>query len=225
MKEKLRKVLESDDLEAAVSLAREDRKTLTQLVRLAYDKETLVGRRAVKAVGLIAKALVQQDVQFLREQVRRLLWSLNDESGGIGWAAPELIGEIISADPEEFKEFISPLTTAYDAEERIFRPGIVYALSRIADKSPELAAVYQRVIISSLVDVEPATRFYGLELVSKTWQKARERGIWSEEYSNKVKDVVRHLKSDSRDAWIFQNSDFSVRGVGEKAIEVYKKLI
>lgn len=225
MREKLRKILESNDLKAAVSLAREDRKVLSQLVRLAYDKETLVGRRAIKTVGLIAKALVQQDVQFLREQVRRLLWSLNDESGGIGWAAPELIGEIISADPEAFTEFISPLTMAYDTEERTFRPGIVYALSRIADKSPELAAIYQRVIISSLVDVEPVTRFYGLELVSKTWQKARAGGIWSEEYSNKIKDVVRRLESDSRDVWIFQNGNFIVMGVGEKAIEVYKKLI
>jgi len=90
--------LESNDLDAIVTSTKNDKKTISQLVRLAYDKDTLVGWRAIKAAGLAARELVKTAPDFLRETCRKLLWSLTDESGGIGWSAPELLGEIVCAD-------------------------------------------------------------------------------------------------------------------------------
>lgn len=225
MKNTIRIAVESNDLEAVAAMAERDKKAVSILVRMAYDKETVTAWRAIKSVGLIAQRMVDREPEFLREQVRKLLWSLNDESGGIGWAAPELIGEIISANPPLFRDMISPLTTAFDAEERTFRPGIVYALLKIAEKSPEIAAIYQRVIISSLVDKEPITRIYGLGLVSLVWDTARRENIWTQEYSDKIKEVVRYLESDKQEAWIFQNSNFKILSVAEQARELIKKLI
>ena len=83
LKQKIHNTLEINDLEAVVSFAKENRKVLSLLVRSAYDKESLVGWRAIKAIGLAARALVKTDYKFLRELVRKLLWSLSDESGGI----------------------------------------------------------------------------------------------------------------------------------------------
>src|SRR5512147_1025466 len=99
LKKTILHALESNELGAIASLAEKDRKVLSQLVRLAYDKETLVGWRAIRAVGLAARALVKTDREFLRDTCRKLLWSLSDESGGIGWSAPEMLGEIVSSDP------------------------------------------------------------------------------------------------------------------------------
>ena len=51
LKKNILSALGANDLDAVVSLAASDRKVLSRLVRLAYDKETLVGWRAIKAIG------------------------------------------------------------------------------------------------------------------------------------------------------------------------------
>ncbi len=146
--------LEANNLDAIVQLARKDYKTVSQLIRLSYDKESLVGWRAILAVGMIARDMVRRDPEFLRETCRKLLWSLSDESGGIGWSAPELLGEIVSADPHIFSDLIPLIATVYDIEGGAFREGTVYALTRIAEERPDLVAQYQKIIISSLVDAD-----------------------------------------------------------------------
>lgn len=224
MKDELRKILESNELGAVVELALDNRRVLSHVVRLAYDKDTLLGWRAIKAVGLIAKKLVHQDAEFLREQVLRLLWSLNDESGGIGWAAPELIGEIIAAAPQIFKELIPPLTLAFDAEEATFRPGVVYALERIAEAAPDIAAVYQRIIISSLLDRAALTRVYGLMLIERLWHTAQKAGIWSPEYTSRIKHVIERLGTDKEGAWVYNGTNFDNVIVADYAIDLNKKL-
>ncbi len=44
---------------------------------------------AVSAMGTAVAGLADQHIEEARIILRRMLWSLNDESGGIGWAAPE----------------------------------------------------------------------------------------------------------------------------------------
>jgi hypothetical protein len=41
--------------------------------------------------------------------MRRLLWSLNDESGGIGWGAPEAMAEIMSLHEGLAREYVHML--------------------------------------------------------------------------------------------------------------------
>ncbi len=49
----------------------------------------------ISAMGLMVARLADEDMEEARIMMRRLLWSLNDESGGIGWGAPESMGEIM----------------------------------------------------------------------------------------------------------------------------------
>ncbi len=49
----------------------------------------------VFAFGRVVPALAVDDPEAARVVMRRLLWSLNDESGGIGWGAPEAMAEIL----------------------------------------------------------------------------------------------------------------------------------
>jgi hypothetical protein len=216
--------LESNDLDSIVSFVRENRKALSLLIRMAYDKETLVGWRAIKAVGRVAKALVNTEDEFLRVTIRKLLWSLSDESGGIGWAAPELLGEIVSSDPEGFADIIPLIAEVYDIEEETFRPGVVYALSRVAEINPELVANYQKVIITSLVDKNPMIKIYALDLVGLVWSIASRKKLWSKEYQCKIINVVNNMKNESEVAWIYQDNAFSDIVVGEKALLLIKYL-
>jgi hypothetical protein len=216
--------LESNDLDAVVSLAASDRKVLSRLIRLAYDKETLVGWRAIKSVGFVARVLVKDDYEFLRETCRKLLWSLTDESGGIGWSAPEMLGEIVSADPVRFQDIIPLIASAYEVEEDVFRAGVLYALGRIAENAPELAAPYQKIVNMSLADGDPLVRVRGIGLIRLLWPWVKSIGIWSREYCERISLSLEKLISDQGEAWVYQEDDFISLQVGDEIRTLLKIL-
>lgn len=215
LKENIFEYLESNNLTAVASLAKDDRKVLSQLVRLAYNKDTLVGWRAIKAIGLSAKEIVKIDDAFLRETLRKLLWSLSDESGGIGWSAPEIIGEIVSADPKKFSDIIPLLGEVYDIEEKVFRPGVLYAFCRIAATNPELVVPYRDLVSRGLRDENPLARYYALELTLHL-----KGNLSTVEYEN-IKKMINSCKSDQSELWVYENEGFINRTIGEKADAVY----
>jgi hypothetical protein len=219
----IQQALESNDLNTVVLRAQQDRKALSLLIRMAYDKDTLAGWRAIKAIGRAAHALVMTDYEFLRETVRKLLWSLSDESGGIGWAAPEILGEIVSADPEKFADVIPLIAAVYEVEEQVFKSGVVYALVRIAESAPERVAGYQKIIILSLTDKDPLVKIYALELVERLLGDDSLRTLWSDEYRERVINIIKNLINDAGVALIYKDSGFFDLQVGEKAKKVIEK--
>jgi HEAT repeat protein len=216
LKKTIHHALEANDLAAVVSLTKKDRKALSHLVRVAYDKETLVAWRAIKAMGLVARELVATDLEFLRDTCRKLLWSLSDESGGIGWAAPELLGEIVSADPKRFADFIPPLASVYDAEEDVFRPGILYALRRIGEKSPELAIRHAGIMLKGLSDPIPLARVFALQALLPLLP------FLGGPFLDEVTKAVEKLTNDRAEAWVYGDGDFTSVEVGQSAAEVLR---
>jgi len=210
----IRRALESNDLDAVAAAIRRRGGALSVLVRASYDKETLAGRRAIRAMGLIAREPVRTDPAFLRDAVRKLLWSLNDESGSIGWSAPELLGEIVSADPEQFPDIIPLITAAYDAEEETFRPGVLYALARIADVSPGRILDHLEIVTRGLGDRNPEVRVNALEVVERVWS-----GLDGSARSA-VAGMISRMANDPGEAWVYRGDAFQGITVGEKVREV-----
>ncbi len=211
MKKSIQQYLDANDLAAIVALAKEHKRVLPLLVRSAYDKETLAGWRAIKAVGLVARELVKTDYEFLRETVRKLLWSLSDESGGIGWSAPEMLGEIVAVDPQRFSDIIPLIAGVYGIEEDVFRPGVVYALGRIAGVSPELVMPYRGTIFSALSGPDPLTRVYAVRAVKSIWKLERKKN------RSIIKGLIKGLTSDKREVFIYHNDGFLRVEVGEES--------
>jgi hypothetical protein len=56
--------------------------------------------QAALDLGGYAEELWSDNPSSVRELLRRLSWSLNEESGATGWGAPEAIGEIAARIPE-----------------------------------------------------------------------------------------------------------------------------
>lgn len=215
--------MDANELAGVVARVTQDPKALPQLIRISYAKDTLAGWRAILAVGMAARALVHKDREFLRETCRKLLWSLSDESGGIGWSAPELLGEIVSADPHGFRDMIPLIAQVYDVEETTFRPGVVYALRRIAESAPELVLEHQRIIIASLADPEPLVKVFGLQLAGLLWKPAQTAHAWSPEYQQKLQQMVERARKDNEEAWVYQEEGFTsmvVKEVAESAVEI-----
>lgn len=50
---------------------------------------------SIVCFGKVVPKIAETDMESARIIMRRFLWSLNDESGGIGWGAPEAMAEIM----------------------------------------------------------------------------------------------------------------------------------
>lgn len=135
-----------------------DRSVIRWLISLAYDKDDVISWRAMEALGLIVPKFTGDRIGIIRDTIRRLLWSMSDESGGIGWSAAEMLGEIIRNNPDEFKDII-PLVWSF-REEEMFRPGAVWAMGRIAAFRPDLVMFISKELHVLLHDGNPAVRGY-----------------------------------------------------------------
>ncbi|MGE5892469.1 MAG: DVU0298 family protein, partial [bacterium] len=186
-------------------LAQEDRRTLNVLIGSSYDKEAVESWRAIKAIGAAVKAIVDAEYDFVRETIRRLLWSIREESGCIGWSAPEMLGEIVSADPKRFAD-ITPIIASFHEEEN-FRAGVLYALSRIAEVTPEQVQPQRDLVIASLSDRNPLVQAYALIAI----KKARIEG---------AETHVQQLVPSTTEVKVFSDDDFVVTSIGTIAADV-----
>ena len=213
LKKSILSLLEANDLDALVALGKSKPRVVSLLVRISYDKETLAGWRAIKAVGLIAQELVKSDCEYLRNTIRKLRWSLSDESGGIGWSAPELIGEIVCADPRRFADIVPLIADVYTIEEDVFRPGVLYAFNRIAESAPDLVAPFSDIINAALNDKNALVRVYALETIGKLKNMS---GL------SLASDDIDRLKRDNSEVWVYHDNVFVNVMVGDIAKKISK---
>jgi len=134
-----RQLLSKEDFASILELARDKKHILSKLTALTYDEDLAVSNHAITASGLVAKTIAEDETEHVRNYLLRLFWLVNDESGGIGWRAPELIGEILCNCPN-FEQFFPMLISLLDLEEEDrarFQVGTVWAIGRVAQVARE----------------------------------------------------------------------------------------
>ncbi|MDP3430251.1 MAG: hypothetical protein Q8R89_07980, partial [Desulfomicrobium sp.] len=83
-------LLAGDDWEAGLeSMAGLGQQAVAPLFSALCNPSALIRWRAVTGFGIVVAALAAKTPEKARVVMRRFIWSLNDESGGIGWGAPE----------------------------------------------------------------------------------------------------------------------------------------
>ncbi|HEB50056.1 MAG TPA: HEAT repeat domain-containing protein [Desulfobulbus sp.] len=114
--------------------------------------DELVRWHGISAMGEMVARLAGQDMEEARIIMRRLLWSLNDESGGIGWGAPEAMAEIMVHHAGLAEEYVHMLISYMheDGEEiwqdgnflehELLQRGLLWGIARLADRRPALLA-------------------------------------------------------------------------------------
>jgi hypothetical protein len=157
----LRSQLSKANFPAVIENARINKRALSFLTALTYDQDKVISWRAVEAIGLSASQIAEHDPEYVRNHLRRLVWLLNDESGGIGWRAPEAMGEVLYHRPGLFAAFIPILVNLMDMEPKDaqrFRSGWLWAMSRLARVlTVEIWSVAPR-IMTCLEDKDPQVR-------------------------------------------------------------------
>jgi hypothetical protein len=156
LKDQVRFLLEQGFYEALGTLAAKDKNVLKWLISFSYDKEDAAAWRAIEGMGYAARALRAARLDVIRETTRRLIWSMTDESGGIGWSSPEHLGEIVRSDPDEFQDII-PIIWSF-REEDTLRSGVVWAMGRIAAIRPEKIVFILNDIEEVITDPSPTVR-------------------------------------------------------------------
>ncbi len=121
------------------------RKVINPLFSFLLHQDENVRWRAVTAFGAVVSDLAEQDKEGARVIMRRLMWSLNDESGGIGWGAPEAMAEVMARNRGMAEEFGSILVSYLDPDGNFLeypplQRGLLWGLARIAAVRPECVA-------------------------------------------------------------------------------------
>lgn len=130
--------------------------------------DPLVRWHAVTAFGLVVAAMAEAAPESARVVMRRFLWSLNDESGGIGWGAPEAMAEIMAQSPRMANEYAKILRAyiheaADDCpdcflEYAPLRRGAFWGLGRLAEVRPEHVADAAPDIVAALHEPDAGIR-------------------------------------------------------------------
>jgi len=155
-------LLRSDDLESALEAlcAFPTRQIVNPLFGLLYHGEPLIRWRAVSAMGAVVSQLAHKEIESARIIMRRFMWNLNDESGGIGWGSPESIGEITARHQRLADEFGCLLISYADPEGNylehpVLQQGVLWGWGRLARKRPEMFQSSTAMLIPYLTSSDP----------------------------------------------------------------------
>jgi hypothetical protein len=160
-KAKVRTLLENRDLQGIETWTRESRRALSTLFSLTFEKDQLIKWRAIEATGLAAAVVAEQNEERVKDFLRRLLWLMNDESGGLGWHAPEAIGEVVFNIPKLAVEYGIILTSFL--KEEPFERGSHFSLVRIGILQPAAILACAPVLTASLKEKDPAIRAFACQ--------------------------------------------------------------
>lgn len=119
------------------------RQVVNPLLSYLFHPEELLKWRAVTAIGVVVAHLADSDMESARNIMRRLIWSLNDESGGIGWGSAEAMGEIMARHERLAVEFACLLVSyirpdGNPLENGLLERGVLWGIGRLALSRPRM---------------------------------------------------------------------------------------
>jgi HEAT repeat protein len=194
--------LKRRDYDGLIGLWIRHHQVIRILISMTYDKKDIIAWRAMEAIGHITKAMSRENPEDVRNLAGRLLWMMRDESGGIGWSAPEILGEIIRNNPELCSDLVPVLMSFH--EEQMLRAGVLWAAGRIAEAHRELVLSAMPMIVSYLDDPVPYVRGMAVWALSKMKVRGHEAPL-------------RGLISDTGVMIIYDDGEFRERTIGELA--------
>ena len=144
-KRRITKLLESPDIESVIQELRQlpVSRVINPLIGALCSNNETARWHAITALGPIMADLADKDMEAARVVMRRFMWSLNDESGGIGWGAPEAMGEIMAGHDKLADEY-GHMLVAYMREDGFYlelpqlQQGLMWGLARLTIAKPDL---------------------------------------------------------------------------------------
>lgn len=145
-----------------------DKQLVGHLFSYFYHIDERIKFRSVTAMGELVLRISGDAMEKARVVLRRIMWNLNDESGGIGWGSPEAMGEILSKSPELAMEYKSILFSYLDhrgnhIEHEVLQRGVLWGIGTYLEAAPEdLTETTKHQISAHLHSPDPVKRGYAM---------------------------------------------------------------
>lgn len=218
LKRDLAVILAEDDFESAIHRLGETpvKKTVNILVSFLCHLDERVRWRSVSALGLLVAAMTEKSPEEGRILMRRFMWMLNEESGGIGWGVPEVMGEIIFRSSILDREYHRILLSYLDEQGNFLdhdplRQGALWAMARISETKPHLMKDGAHLSRAYLVSGNPVDRALASIVAGHL-------------HDREAKSFLQNLVMDKTEITLYIEGDFSRLTVGGLAGKALKRL-
>lgn len=208
-KEEIIKRLKEKRYSDLINLPPGRRRILSLLISLSYDKKDVISWRAMEAIGILTGEIAKDDPGHVRNTAGRLLWMMRDESGGIGWSVPEILGEVVRNNPELCAD-IAPIIASFH-EEKMLNAGVLWAIGRIGKIHAEFIDYAVPIIISFLESPEVILRGYAAFACGKLSALT-------------AVNALEKLKDDTGLVPFYKDGELNKKSVGEIASGAIEKL-
>jgi hypothetical protein len=144
-----------------------DQQLVNYLLSFLFHPVPTVKWRTVTALGIVVNRMAHESMESARNIMRRLIWSLNDESGGIGWGSAETMGEIMAVNEPLAREYHCILLSYVQKdgnplENPLLERGVLWGVGRLARERPELVEGCGCHLVPYLRSEDPIHRGYAL---------------------------------------------------------------
>jgi len=144
-KREVLKLLEQDDFEKNLKSIHKfpPMKVVNALLSFLVNTNEIIKKHTVIAMGEVVSKLAEEDIESARIVMRRLMLSVTEESGGIGWNTPEAMGEIMARSEQLANEYHKILIsyTIGGGNELDFeglQKSVIAGLKRLAEVHPNM---------------------------------------------------------------------------------------
>ena len=214
-KRNLTSCLKTESLETVLAEVRRfpPRQAVSPVLACLFHTDHMIKWHAVSALGAIVAALAEKEMESARIIMRRLMWSLNDESGSIGWGAPEAMAEIMAVHDGLAEEYIH-IFVAYMRTDGCYlefpalQRGLIWGVGRLAEVRPDLLRKWEApALLIRYLDSEDS------EVRGLT---ARALGILRVE---EAKERLADLKNDAAGVLLYNKGELETATVRNLAAE------
>jgi hypothetical protein len=219
LKKKIRQHLQTEPFDEALDeICRLPLKqTVSPLFSFLCSVDERIKWRAVTALGKVVSDLAASDPESARVVMRRFIWNLNDESGGIGWGCPESMAEVMAQNQRLADEYSSILTSYIQPEgnyleHEILQRGVLWAVGRLTHACPQYTRKIGGYLIAYMKSGDPILR--GLA----AWAAGPAGGA-------ETIPQLKELADDPSQLMLYRNGKFDRYSVGQLAREALSSVL
>lgn len=205
LRETLKGFLLRREYDAILDLVGRERRLRRTVVSLLYDGDELTRWRAVTFMGRLARA----EPDLVRPLLKRFIWWMNDESGGIGWGSAPAMGEIGRVVPELMEGAVR--VVVHYRLERFLYPGVIWATGRLAHTFPEVVAEAVPDLVVFLGDDDKAVRGQAVLALGAIGDSRAREGL-------------EKMLDDSSEVSLYESEELGTKKVKTAAAEALGKL-
>lgn len=187
------------------------KRTVSPLFSFLCSIDEQIKWRAVTALGKVVSGLAALDLESARVVMRRFIWNLNDESGGIGWGCPESMAEVMAQNKGLAEEYGCILISYIQPEGNYLeheglQRGVLWGVGRLAHSYPQYTQTISGYLIPYMESNDPILR--GLA----AWAAGPAEGT-------ETIPRLKKLSDDPSQIMLYRNGKFDRYSVGQLARE------